>query len=140
MVQPRSTFWFGLQLVTQTKTQINVQGPYPGQTPLASTQSSVRSGQTWRSTSRPQLRSKFNLIPGKSIFLAPCSSGMVTRQSSAALLYSHYPPDTSHSRHRKIKTCIFLSKPFPFLLLQSVWVSGVSPADWNPLSLRLYFL
>lgn len=71
---------------------------------------------------------------------------MATLLSDAALFYSCYPPpprpppNTSHSRHRKIKSCIFLSKPFPFLLLQSVWISGVSPADWNPVSLRLHFL
>lgn len=102
-----------LQLVTQTKTQINVQGPYPGQMPLASTQSSVRSGQTCRSTSRPQLRSKFNLTPGKSTFLTLSSSGMATRQPCFIPVI---PPDTSHSRHKKIKNLHISSKPFPFLL------------------------
>lgn len=142
MVQARSTFWFWraeeLQLVTQTETQINVQGSYSGQTPLAS--NPVRSGQTWRSTSRPQLRSKSNLIPGKSLILAPCSPGMATPSSGAVLFYSRFPPYTRHSRHRKIKTCIVL-KALPFSPF-AVCVDLRSESSWlepsespSPLSL-----
>lgn len=108
MVQARSTFWFGLKSSNSWPWLCDpdwdpVQCPRPIFWTDALSLNPVRSGQTWRFTSRPQLRSKSDLIPGKSLFLALCTSGMATQQSGAVLFYSRYPPNTSRSRYKKDK-------------------------------------
>lgn len=89
--------------MTQTERLINVQGLDSGKKPLAATLSDlVRPG---RSTSRPQLRAKSNLIPGKSLFLTHCSSGMATQYPGAVLfLFQFYPPIPAAADTKKKKT------------------------------------
>lgn len=69
-------------------------------------------------------------------FLSASTSGMVTQQFCTILLFfSHNPSDMK-------KNHFFLSEPFPFPFHSSAGaqVSGVSPADRNPVSLGLNFL
>lgn len=130
-----------------TQTWINVQGSLFWTGVLSLTP--VRSGRTWRTTSRRPLRMKSNLIPSKSLFLALCSSGMVAQPSGAVLLYFCYTPPryTSHSRHRKIKNkpCIFSVKSlFPLYSLlnlrsESSWLEpseSPSPPSSAPTAAR----
>lgn len=107
MVQARSTFWFGPKSsnswpdVWGTQTWINVQGSLFWTGVLSLTP--VRSGRTWRTTSRRPLRMKSNLIPSKSLFLALCSSGMVAQPSGAVLLYFCYTPPPLYQPQQTLK-------------------------------------
>lgn len=73
----------------------------------------VRSGQTWWSTSRPQLKSKSNLIP-KLIFSFVELRYGDTADWRCLVLFPFFPPNTSHSRHRKIKNLHIFVKALPF--------------------------
>lgn len=97
--------------VTQTETLINVKVLDSGKKPAATTRSHlVRPG-----ASRPQLRSKSNLIPGRSLFLARCSSGMATQQPGTVLFLIYFPtPSLANIFLKKIENLHIFVKALPF--------------------------